>query len=78
MACYLLALLAWAWVGQRLESGGAYFLGLGLLACILAAEHWLLRGSRLEHVPLVFFRINAWVGVVYFAALWLDLSALHP
>lgn len=77
MVCYLLAVLSWAWVGQRLEAGVAYSLGLGLLAGILVAEHWLLRGSRMERVPLVFFRINAWVGVVYFAALWLDLADLN-
>lgn len=74
MVCYLMAVVAWAWVGQRLHAGSAYFLGLGLLAAILVVEHWLLRGQRLHRVPLVFFRINAWVGVVYFAALWLDLS----
>ncbi|MHC4823792.1 MAG: UbiA-like polyprenyltransferase [Planctomycetota bacterium] len=75
MACYLVAVGAWTWAGFLLSAGLAYGLGLLGLAALLLFEHWLLRGARLQRVPLVFFRVNAWVGVLYFAALWIDLSA---
>ena len=75
-ALYLLALASWNVVGVQLGLGGWYLVGLGAIALLLAFEHWLLRGSRLDRVPLVFFRVNAWVGVFYFAFLWLEMWRL--
>lgn len=77
MLCYAAAFLTWFQVGRELGAGSAYFSGLGLVLAIFMFQHWLLRGDRLHRVPLVFFRINAWVGVVFFAALWLDLASLN-
>lgn len=75
MSCYLIAVGSWTWAGHLLSAGLAYGLGLLGLASLLLFEHWLLRGARLQRVPMVFFRVNAWVGVLYFLALWIDLSA---
>jgi 4-hydroxybenzoate polyprenyltransferase len=74
MLLYALALAAWLMVGQRAGLGMLYGIGLVMVAALLAFEHWLLRGERTERVPLVFFRVNAWVGVVFFAALWIDMA----
>jgi len=74
MVLYALALAAWGWVGQRAELGASYVIGLGLIAALLLFEHWLLRGERTERVPLVFFRVNAWVGILFFAALLIDMA----
>jgi 4-hydroxybenzoate polyprenyltransferase len=74
MLLYAIALGAWYVVGQRADLGTAFLLGLLLVAALLAFEHWLLRGGRTERVPLVFFKVNAWVGVVFFVALWIDMA----
>ncbi|MCP4094000.1 MAG: UbiA family prenyltransferase [Planctomycetes bacterium] len=74
MLLYVVALAAWFMVGQRAGLGIAFGLGLVLVAALLSFEHWLLRGERTERVPLVFFKVNAWVGVVFFAGLWIDMA----
>lgn len=74
MLLYAVALAAWFVVGKRADLGMLYGLGLVLVAALLALEHWLLRGQRTERVPLVFFRVNAWVGVLFFAGLWIDMA----
>ena len=77
MLCYAVAFGAWLVVGQQLNTGLPYNIGLGIILAIFLFQHWLLRGNRLHHVPMVFFRINAWVGVVFFLGLWLDLANLN-
>lgn len=77
MLCYALAFLAWFGVGQISNAGLPYRIGLGIILAIFVFQHWLLRGDRLHRVPMVFFRINAWVGVVFFLGLWLDLADLN-
>ena len=71
--CFLLALGAWWAAGERAGLGAAYLGGLGGVAALLALMHWLVRGGRHAAVPVAFFRVNAWVGPLYFAALWLAL-----
>jgi len=71
---YAIAIGAWVVVGQRADLGLSYHAGVGLVAGLLLFEHWLLRGGRLERVPVVFFRVNSWVGVLFFAALWIDMA----
>jgi len=77
MLCYALAFLAWVKVGLLLQAGTAFMAGMVVVLGIFLFQHWLLRGDRLHRVPMVFFRINAWVGVVFFSALWLDLASLN-
>lgn len=72
---FALALGSWAWVGWRADLQTSYWLGLGMVAVLLFLEHWLLRGGR-ERIPLVFFRVNAWVGVVFFLGLCWSLPDL--
>lgn len=72
---FALALSSWAWVGWQAMLQGPYWLGLGVVALLLFLEHWLLRGKQ-DRVPLVFFRVNAWVGVVFFAGLCWSLPDL--
>jgi len=77
MVCYAAAFLAWTKVGMLLHAGLPYMAGMGVVLAIFLFQHWLLRGDRLHRVPMVFFRINAWVGVVFFSALWLDLAGFN-
>jgi 4-hydroxybenzoate polyprenyltransferase len=76
MALYAVAVLAWSVVGVQASLGSIYMGGLAMIAAILIFEHWLLRGGRLERVPVVFFRVNSWVGLVFFIALWMDMALL--
>lgn len=73
---FLAALALWAWAGREAGLGTGYWLGLGAVAVLLASEHWLLRGGRVDRIPLAFFRVNAWVSVVWFAGLLLGLYGL--
>jgi len=75
-AAFALALGLWATAGLRAGLGSGYAYGLGAVALLLATEHLLVRGGRVDRIPLAFFRVNAWVGVVYFVALWAALPAV--
>lgn len=72
--CFAGAWAAWLWAGLLAELGWPYFAALTLMAGLLFLEHWLVRGDRLDRIPLAFFKVNAWIGVVYFLGL---LAALH-
>ncbi len=70
-AClFVLALALFAHVGLLADLAWPYFLGLAVVSFLLTSMHWMLRGGREERIPMVFFQINAWVGVVYFAGLY--------
>ena len=68
-ALFLLALVTWVGAGLRAELAWPYFAGLAACAGLLASEHWLLRGGRIDRIPMAFFTVNSWVGVVYFVGL---------
>lgn len=68
-----LALGCFLFAGSGLQRGPFYLAGLLGVAALLAAEHWLVRGGRVEAIPVAFFNVNAWVGVVFFAGLAADL-----
>jgi 4-hydroxybenzoate polyprenyltransferase len=72
-ALFLLACAAWAAVGWGARLGAAYWAGCTAIAALLLAELALVRRSGVRGVPAAFFTVNAWVGPVYFAGLWLGL-----
>ncbi|MBC8404699.1 MAG: UbiA family prenyltransferase [Planctomycetes bacterium] len=72
--CFFSAWLTWLGVGLQTSLAWPYFAGLAVMAALLMVEHWLVRGNRLEAIPVAFFQVNAWIGLVYFAAL---VAALH-
>lgn len=69
-ACFVAALAAWSVVGLEAELGWAYWLGLAGCAALLTTMHLLVRGDRVDRIPLAFFNVNSWVGLVYFAGMW--------
>jgi len=73
-ASFLLALLAWAWLGHAAALAAWYWSGLSLVALLLLAEHLLVRSGP-ERIPVAFFRVNAWVGVVFLLGLLLGLPS---
>lgn len=66
-------LAVWLLVGLEAQMETAYWFGLGGVAVLLVAEQWLVRGGRVDRIPLAFFRVNAWVSVVFFAGFWVGL-----
>ncbi len=72
------AVALFAVAGELGGRGWAYHTGVAGMAALLGLQHLLLRGGRDDRVPLVFFRVNAWVGLVYFSGLLLDLHWTGP
>lgn len=76
----LLHAVAMGWfllVGWGACSGWVYHFALGIVAFLLGLEHWMVRGGRKERIPLAFFQVNAWVGVVYFLGLAMDFQVAN-
>lgn len=69
------ALLCFVLAGFLSRRGAGYYAGVAAIAGLLAYEHALVRDLRRERIPQAFFDVNAWVGVAFFAGLWLDLRA---
>lgn len=61
-------------VEGRLGLGLFHRLAILIVAGILLTEQVLVRLGGLAQVPRAFFTVNAWVGPVYFAGLWLGLA----
>ncbi|MBL8798231.1 MAG: UbiA family prenyltransferase [Planctomycetia bacterium] len=77
MLCHFLMLsmlLVLFWVAQP-HLGAIYLVGLGLIAGLLAYEHWLVRPDDLSRVNQAFFQVNGVVSVGLFllvlAQLWI-------
>ncbi|MCH2101280.1 MAG: putative 4-hydroxybenzoate polyprenyltransferase [Planctomycetes bacterium] len=66
---FVLAIALWAVAGDLAELSWPYAAGLAGCAGLMLIEHLILRGDRLDRIPLAFFTVNSWVGVVYFAGL---------
>lgn len=68
-ALFVLAVLCWAVVGVEAELAWPYFAGLAICAGLLACMHFLVRGGRLDRIPIAFFTVNSWVGLCYFVGM---------
>lgn len=64
----ILAFLFW-----RERLGSVSFLGLGVVALLLAYEHSLVRPTDLSRANTAFFTINGWISVLLFLTTMIDL-----
>jgi 4-hydroxybenzoate polyprenyltransferase len=64
----ILAFLFW-----REGLGSISFLGLGIVALLLAYEHSLVRPADLSRANTAFFTINGWISVLLFLTTMIDL-----
>jgi 4-hydroxybenzoate polyprenyltransferase len=64
---HVLAVVALAAVGVVSGLHPIYWVGLGIVAAILAWEHRVARADDLSRVGMAFFNMNAVISVVYFA-----------
>lgn len=73
-AVMLLLLIA---VGVLQGLHALYFLGVAVVAALIAYEQSLVRPDDLSRVDLAFFTLNGWVSVSLFAFVLLDRVVLH-
>jgi 4-hydroxybenzoate polyprenyltransferase len=66
---FVIAVAFWATAGALAGLAWPYFFGIGGCALLLLSMHILVRGGREDRIPLAFFTVNSWVGVVYFVGL---------
>lgn len=67
------AVLFWAVAGYLNGAGWIYGLGLGLAACFLVREHYVVRSSGVAKMNEAFFVMNAVVSITLFLAVVLDI-----
>lgn len=72
-----LTIIALMFLGTRLELGFWYWLGWTAVLALTVREHHLVARFGLAKIDEAFFDMNAWVSVVIFAAVALELMA-HP
>lgn len=75
--CHVLTVILLAAVGASLGLGWAYWLGLLIVAALLAYEHSLVSPLDLSKVDLAFFNVNGIISVTIFVATILALI-LNP
>lgn len=71
--CHIVSILAFARFGFLFHGGAAFWMGLAVMAALLAYEHGLVRPGRLERINKAFFTVNGWISVSFFLFAWLDL-----
>jgi 4-hydroxybenzoate polyprenyltransferase len=62
-------------VGGGLSVGVAYWLGVAVVAALLAYEHWIVRPDDLHRLDIAFFTMNGVISVVFFAFVLIDSVA---
>jgi 4-hydroxybenzoate polyprenyltransferase len=59
-------------VGLGLPVGAAYWLGVGVVAGLLAYEHWIVRPDDLRRLDMAFFTMNGVISVAFFGFVLID------
>ena len=62
-------------VGLGLPVGVAYWLGVAVVAGLLAYEHWLVRPDDLSRLDMAFFTMNGVISVAFFGFVLVDAVA---
>jgi 4-hydroxybenzoate polyprenyltransferase len=62
-------------VGGGLSVGIAYWLGVAVVAGLLAYEHWLVRPDDLSRLDMAFFTMNGVISVAFFGFVLVDAVA---
>ena len=70
---HLVALGFFSYAGWISSTGPIFYVALAIVAVLFFLEHYLVRPSRLEHIPIAFFHINASISTILFAGILLDV-----
>lgn len=71
--CHLLTLILLYALGQQLHLRFFYWVGLIIFAALIVHQHYLVRGGRLTHINVAFFRNNGWASIAFYICASLDL-----
>ena len=71
-AFHLGAVALLAATGAGLGTGAWYWLGVGVVACLLVYEHLLVRPNDLRRLDAAFFTVNGVISLVFFVFVLLD------
>jgi len=69
---HILALGSWAAFNARQGAQVFPWMGWAVVALILAREHWVVRGGRLDRIDHAFFTLNSLVGAIFFLGYLLE------
>jgi len=58
--------------------GAAYYVGVAVIAAVLAYEHWIVRPDDLSRIDKAFFDLNGYVSLAFFAFVAVALWAPPP
>ncbi len=72
---HLAALVLLAYLAMPAELGLVYLIGVAVAGCLMAYEHWLVRGGDLTRLDAAFFTMNGYVSMVIFLFTLLELGA---
>jgi 4-hydroxybenzoate polyprenyltransferase len=61
------------WLGVVLSLGAPYFLGMAVVAALLAFENAIVHADDLSRLQTAFFTLNGLISVVYLAAILADV-----
>ncbi|MFQ5817827.1 MAG: UbiA-like polyprenyltransferase [Terriglobia bacterium] len=70
---HLLMIGLLVWLAQMTGAGGLAYVGLGVVAALLAYEHSLVRPHDLSRVNAAFFTVNGFISVLLFLFWGLDI-----
>jgi 4-hydroxybenzoate polyprenyltransferase len=73
-ALHLLTVALLVLAGLGLDVGGLYWLGVAIVAALLAYEHQLVRPGDLRRLDAAFFTMNGVISVAFFAFVVLDVA----
>jgi 4-hydroxybenzoate polyprenyltransferase len=72
--CHLIMVLLLLGLFWAADLGVIYLIGVGLVAVLLAYEHWLVRPEDLSRVNQAFFHVNGVISVGLFLVVLLELA----
>ena len=68
---HVVTVLALAALPLFVELSGVYLVGLGVIAAVLAYEHWLVRPDDLSRIDKAFFDLNGYVSLAFLVFVFL-------
>lgn len=69
---HVLSFAAFAGAAMVARTSLPFGLVLGIVAVLFLFQHWLVRGGRIDRIPIAFFHVNASISAVIFAGLLID------
>jgi 4-hydroxybenzoate polyprenyltransferase len=68
--CHAATILLLVSLGQLMNLGWPYWIGIAVTAGLLIWEHWLVRPDDLSRINQAFFNINSYISLTLFVSIW--------